>query len=247
LENKLFEMKDYQSGAMLVTNGLILKSSFIDQNNQEKTFVTEIFQIQTELGPQLKQITTKDYEEHLRGFFLNPQFYSHMYIAGQFEKIQIEKRKDRIIKVLKEIEPSIIDLLLGRQNIIYCDIELSKMLPITALGGGILKLLGVLLAIEDNENGIVLIDEIENGLYHVSQDVLWKAIFTSAQMFNVQIFATTHSKECVKSFSSVYSQLKQANDDLRLYRIERKRNEFKVVKYNHEQLNESVDLDWDVR
>ncbi|MEA1866345.1 MAG: ATPase, partial [Euryarchaeota archaeon] len=65
--------------------------------------------------------------------------------------------------------------------------------------------------------------------------------------FNVQIFATTHSIECVKAFSSSYTQTGKNNDDVRLYRIERKDGDFRVVSYDHDVLEASLDSGWEVR
>ena len=92
-----------------------------------------------------------------------------------------------------------------------------------------------------------MIDEIENGFHHSSQEILWDAIFKSAKEFNVQIFATTHSIECVKAFSSSYSQQVQNSDIIRLYRIERRDYDFKVVSYDHKTLEASLDSSWEVR
>ncbi|MFQ6120357.1 MAG: ATP/GTP-binding protein [Methanosarcinales archaeon] len=109
------------------------------------------------------------------------------------------------------------------------------------------RLLSIILAISDTQNGIVLIDEIENGFHPSSQEILWNAIFKSAKEFNVQIFATTHSMECVEAFSSSYSKISQNNDDIRLYRIERKDDDFRAVSYDHRTLEASLESEWEVR
>ncbi len=61
----------------------------------------------------------------------------------------------------------------------------------------------LVLRIVNNENGIVLIDEIENGIHYTKHDAIWTLIFNLAMDKNVQIFATTHSKEMMKSFDKV--------------------------------------------
>ncbi len=96
-------------------------------------------------------------------------------------------------------------------------------------------------------NGIVLIDEIENGLRYSSQEILWKAVFAAAKEFNVQIFATTHSIECVRAFSSSYSQQEKDKDEIKLFRIEKNDDNFKVVSYDHGILEASLERNWEVR
>ena len=43
-------------------------------------------------------------------------------------------------------------------------------------------------------------DEIENGLHHSILTKVWAVIFQMARMLNVQVFATTHSWDCIQSF-----------------------------------------------
>jgi AAA15 family ATPase/GTPase len=44
------------------------------------------------------------------------------------------------------------------------------------------------------------VDEIENGLHHSIMTKVWAAIFEMARKLNVQVFATTHSWNCIESF-----------------------------------------------
>jgi len=98
----------------------------------------------------------------------------------------------------------------------------------------------------DTRDGIVLIDEIENGLHYSVQEKLWQAVFSWAQDLNVQVFATTHSNECIKAFSrSLDATLFKSQ--ARLFRIERKDEKFRAVEYTKEQLAESLESKWEVR
>jgi len=115
------------------------------------------------------------------------------------------------------------------------------------MGGGMFRLLSIILAIFDSRNGVVLIDEIENGFSYTSQGILWNAIIEAAREFNVQIFATTHSMECVRAYSSSYSEKKNNKDTIRLYRIEKKQEDFKIIAYNYKQLKTSLESGWEVR
>ena len=46
---------------------------------------------------------------------------------------------------------------------------------------------------------VVLVDEIENGLHHSVLPQLWQFIEHAAQQLDLQVFATTHSFECVEA------------------------------------------------
>lgn len=248
VQSKLIDDRYFQSGEIPDINGLIFESCLLDMNNKEKTYVTElsISIIGKDRIPQ--QTSPKDYKEKLKGIFISPEFYAHSQTVRQFGEVSVLKRKDSIIKVLNQIEPLLTDMVIGPDNIIFCDIKQYKMLPINVMGGGINKILSVVLAIEDNRDGVVLIDEIENGLSPSSQEILWKAIFASAKEFNVQIFATTHSLECINTLSLTSSQ-KSVNlkDDIRVYKIERQKEDFRIIKYNQDNIELAAEKDFDIR
>jgi len=131
---------------------------------------------------------------------------------------------------------------------IYFDIGIERRVPIQIMGDGIIKFLSILATIASAENGIVLIDEIENGFHHSVLNALWETIYKTAEQYNVQVFATTHSLECVNSFNEINKYDLINKDDSRLYRIEKmNKNDFEVFEYNSEVLESSVESNWEVR
>jgi hypothetical protein len=80
----------------------------------------------------------------------------------------------------------------------------DKRLPLTNLGDGIARLFYILLALVNVQNGFLLIDEFENGLHYAVQAKLWELIFELASKFNIQVFATTHSWDCVRAFHGTW-------------------------------------------
>ena len=62
------------------------------------------------------------------------------------------------------------------------------------------RMLGIILALVNAKDGMLLIDEIENGIHYSIQQELWQLIFQLAHRLNVQVFATTHSWDCIEGF-----------------------------------------------
>ncbi len=56
------------------------------------------------------------------------------------------------------------------------------------------------------QDGILLIDEIESGLHYSVQPDLWRLVFEVARRLNVQVFATTHSWDCIEAFQEAIQQ-----------------------------------------
>lgn len=68
------------------------------------------------------------------------------------------------------------------------------------LGDGMNRIFGVTLALANARDGLLLVDEVENGIHYTLQAPLWRLIFQLAQQLNVQVFATTHSYDCIRGF-----------------------------------------------
>ena len=110
----------------------------------------------------------------------------------------INKKQDVLIDILKQIDNKIKNITSG-PKLIYADIEgLDQLIPINLSGDGIRKLVTLLLAIYDSRGGVLVIDEIENGLHYTTIKTLWNAILKMAELYKVQIFATTHNLETLK-------------------------------------------------
>ena len=82
-------------------------------------------------------------------------------------------------------------------NQVVVDIGLSELLPLAQVGQGVYRLATILADIIGEKTDVLLIDEIENGLHHSVQKQIWTGLAEVAKELNVQIFATTHSGECL--------------------------------------------------
>jgi AAA15 family ATPase/GTPase len=238
-----FTIKESQTLRSARINGLSMEyAKRKGSSKTEQTFISEIRGV----GDKLERKFSHPYTDTIKGIFINPRTTLED-TAERFNEVQIKKQERTILKILQKIEPTLIDLFIGAENILYCDIGLHRRLPINVVGEGLNKLLSIILAIYDASDGIVLIDEIENSLHYSTQEILWESIFEAAKAFNVQVFATTHSFENVKAYSTAYDKLNDKSDKLRLYRIEREKDRLQLIDFNHEMLKTSLESDWEVR
>lgn len=81
----------------------------------------------------------------------------------------------------------------------------SEEMPVAlnSMGDGMLRILQLILAVFPARGGMLLIDEFENGLHYSVQEEVWKMIFMLAKELDIQVFATTHSLDCIHSFTKV--------------------------------------------
>jgi len=77
------------------------------------------------------------------------------------------------------------------------------------LGDGTGNLISIVAKLFQSKDGYLFIDEIENGFHYTYLDKLWEIILTISKEQNVQVFATTHSKECIESYARVSKNLEE--------------------------------------
>lgn len=90
--------------------------------------------------------------------------------------------------------------------------------PLRHLGDGMNRVLGILLAIAKSKGGVSLVDEFENGIHYSVQADFLKLIFKVASNLNVQVFATTHSWDCIQAFQEAAETDPQEGYLIRLHR-----------------------------
>ena len=89
-------------------------------------------------------------------------------------------------------------------NQVIVDIGLSELMPLAQTGQGVNRLMSILADIIGESPDVLLIDEIENGLHHSVHQQIWAGLAEAAEKLNVQIFATTHSGECLRAANAAF-------------------------------------------
>ena len=172
--------------------------------------------------------------------------------AVDYQRVILKRRKKQVEKLLREIEPRLdaVEVLrIGDQNhsqsLIYADLALSEMIPVTQLGQGFNRLLRIYSEIMVADAKVLLIDEIENGLHHSVMPVIWKGLFLAAKEFDVQIFATTHSWECILAADEA-ARVGETYD-LALIRLDRVKEDIKATVIDEKSLSTAKELQWEMR
>jgi AAA15 family ATPase/GTPase len=107
----------------------------------------------------------------------------------------------------------------ARTPTIYASVRgLPEKQPINMVSTGITKLLSILLGMANQGGGIILIDEMENGIYWDRLSSIWDALLSFAERYDVQIFATTHSMECLEAAAQAAAN---HEDKFSLMRVEK--------------------------
>lgn len=166
----------------------------------------------------------------------------------RLSQLEEQNRQDEVVASLRLIEPRLkrLSVLVSSGSpMIYGDIGLQRLVPVQLLGQGLGRLLTVLLAIATCPHGVVLIDEIENGVHYSAMRDVWRAIADAADRADVQFFATTHSWECIQAAHAAFQE--RGQDELRLHRLEQVDGSLQAVTLDQERLAAVIEAGWELR
>lgn len=160
---------------------------------------------------------------------------------------QLRKRKqgDLLLKALQVIEPrlrSVEDNSASGAPMIWGDVGFPELAPLAAMGEGMTRIARLVLAISSAPGGIVLVDEIENGLHHSVQSRIWEVVDEAARQLDAQVFATTHSFECLEA-----AHRSLDGGAILLHRLETDGSGCRCTTYEPEETDAAIHHDLEVR
>ncbi|MCY4508965.1 MAG: AAA family ATPase [Acidobacteria bacterium] len=120
--------------------------------------------------------------------------------------------------------------------------DVADRVPIGSMGDGLWRMLGLALSIANAEGGVLLVDEIDTGLHYSVMEDMWRMINKQAAALSVQVFATSHSRDCYESLAAIADS---GLDGATIQRIERSRG--KAVRISREALVAVAERNIEVR
>ena len=157
-----------------------------------------------------------------------------------WEKIALTRSQDRVLEFLSMLEPIVgvttVDnpSVTGSRMFKVRSRGHDSPVPLNSLGGGLVRIFQLAVALEYSylagdhrpiffpgtddsaerePHRLLLIDEIENGIHHTILSELWRAVFRLVRANDVQVFAATHSLDCLRGFARAVAE-SEDNDGL---------------------------------
>jgi hypothetical protein len=184
--------------------------------------------------------------------FLPPRGLSTSDAKRLWDKASLADKDELLLDWLRFIEPEVRDLRYISDPESGIDLPYVKIdgergrTPLASMGDGLTHLFHIGLAMANASGGILLIDEFENGLHWEVQEQLWKALFEAANRFGVQVFATTHSNDCIHAFVEARKNLLISSQSY-VYRLERRGNDTHAHEFSPQGLEAAIRQGIEVR
>jgi AAA15 family ATPase/GTPase len=178
--------------------------------------------------------------------------YDHDISAYYSNYIQKQPlKKEKFLEELKKIVPLITNIevsaLYQEPILLLSQKGVDSLLPLATFGDGFLKLFRLLISIVIQSGKRLMIDEIDTGVHYSRIKDFWKMLIQSSIDNNVQLFATTHSKECLQSYQEALEELGYQEKGRIIRLVEHSNSQVKAYTYTYEQFGQSLDNDNEIR
>lgn len=190
----------------------------------------------------------KRYKENIISQYITSNYMQNQSaIVEDLSKIIQQKQESDIIDILHIIEPRIQNIQVVGSDILV-DVGLDKRLPINVLGDGIRKVLSLIVAVFECAKGVLIIDEMDNGLHYSVMSKLWRAIISAANKYDVQLFISTHSIDLLKSLSLSFDINGSDEPSVSLYKLIRMQDDVvQALKYGVDDIQYAISQEIEIR
>jgi hypothetical protein len=186
-----------------------------------------------------------------KSVFLSTDSLSNQELAGLWDQVTLKGLDNDVRDALRIIDPAVesVHALSGISPQVYFHPQVyasrtssfvvgmkgvKYRVPLGSLGDGMRRILGLSVAILATDSGAIFIDEIDTGLHHSIMKQLWAIVIDRAREFGVQVFATTHSWDCIQGLAELCEDKSDMRKEVAVHKLDR--NLSKTVLFNGELL-----------
>jgi AAA15 family ATPase/GTPase len=152
-------------------------------------------------------------------------------MTEMWNRLKVSRNASRVIEALKIIDPRVEDIffevtdsserLLNPNSGIRVGLQNHQSLvPLGTLGNGMSHLLHLAVVLVHMSDGFATVDEVETGLHYSLMADLWELVVKTAVESNTQVFATTHSADCIRGLGYFCEDHPEFQDQVSVHRIE---------------------------
>jgi predicted ATPase len=167
--------------------------------------------------------------------------------TDQYSSLVRTRREEAVVAGLRLVDPRVrkLDVISESSGAtVYADLGGEALIPLAVCGEGMLRLFSTILAVTATKGGVLLIDEIDNGLHHSVMKELWPLMRKLCAEHNVQLIATTHNDEILRYAIKAFED---APEIFGVFRLDRVGETMKAVGYHGEVLGAVYEMPWEIR
>lgn len=161
--------------------------------------------------------------------FILPESLDARALGTMWNGVLQSKRDSYVYEALRILEPDLEDIMIESGVLAGKFIRPGKVLvsltgaderlPLSSFGDGLRHLLGLAVSLIESRKGILLIDEIDTGLHYSIMADMWKLVIQTAIKEDIQVFATTHSYDCIQGLAEVCRKEPDLQGEVAVHKI----------------------------
>lgn len=188
--------------------------------------------------------------------FISPDSIASASLGGMWNQVLRNKQESSVREAMQILEPNLEDIVFqageimyrspaGRSVVLVSFNDQPRRVPLGSMGDGMRRLLALSISLSHTSDGILIIDEIDTGLHYSAMANMWKLVLTTAIASNIQVFATTHSLDCVRGLCIVCDGHPDLREKVAVQKIERGFEQ--SVAYTGADVINAAELDIEIR
>jgi hypothetical protein len=150
-------------------------------------------------------------------------------MADMWNRVIIEEREPEVLEAMRVVDKRLRSIVFlggdsdfrqrGQERVVVAMEGVSGRIPLGTLGGGLTRMLTLALSLIQSRGGLLLVDEIETGLHYSVMGEMWRLVSETARDRNTQVFAATHSLDCVRGLAWLCANYPELGQEVSIQKI----------------------------
>jgi hypothetical protein len=174
-------------------------------------------------------------------------------MAGMWDRVIRQGRERDATEALSILQPDIEGIFFlpgervmrGRGGVLISLRGTKRRIPLGSMGEGMRRLLALAISLAQARRGFLLIDEVDTGLHWSVMARTWELILRTAADLGVQVFATTHSLDCLRGLKDAVDEHKELAKHVRVHKVDTSLRE--AVTFTADELAVAIEQEIELR
>ncbi|MBD3793540.1 MAG: AAA family ATPase [Campylobacterales bacterium] len=214
----------------------------VKDSNLEKSVIIKLNGDEQEINSTNKIL----FDKNNKVVFIDNSGFTNFELKEVYKEVQFQDKDILLNEYLQKFDLNISTFKIISDKPYIKQKKSSEYMELSKFGDGVKQYISIICSLYSAKDGYLFIDELENGIHYTNLDKLWEIILTISKQQNVQVFATTHSKECIESYARVAKKLED-EEETKYIELFKDKDQIKTMVLSRKQLDYQLKQNHEVR
>lgn len=185
--------------------------------------------------------------------FLTPGSLDPEGMRTLWDRVQREAREEEVIDLVRLVVNDLKSIhflasgLSRRSQIggVLVGLRGGPRVPLGTQGDAMRRLLALSLSLIESTDGALMVDELDSGLHWTVMQRMWDFVIHAAVRSSVQVFATTHSLDCIRGLASLHRMKPELTSEVSVFKLDRRLD--KAIHLDAAEVEAAMEEDIEIR